>query len=176
MHVRMVGSDAFSRCVSGNPIDGGETTLESNTIPMSRWLDSRQITRIRTGIASLAAEAGWFAADVLHRLEQAAPGTAALFGASMADQRRALVEGLAWLDDIDRADTMRARLAALDRTLLAPWAAATRHVDALARAVCEALAAMPGLAFDEDDLAAWQALRVHVTLLLLDTDRARAAA
>lgn len=150
--------------------------MDSNTLPMNRWLDASQVALIRGPIGVLGADTGWFAADVLHRLEQTSPGTAALLGASMVDQRRAVMEGLAWADDLDRVDAMRARLGAIDRARLAPWATASHAVDAFAGVLCDALAAVSGPTFNEDSRSAWHALRVHLTLMLLDTHRTRAAA
>ena len=150
--------------------------MDTNTLPMSRWLDARQIAVIRASLAPIGADGGWFAANVLHRLEQAAPGTAVLFGPGMAEQRRALVAGLDWIGDLDDADAIRARLGSIDRAQLSRWATATRHVDALVNAICDALGATPDAAFDDEARIAWHALRVHATLLLIDTDRTRAAA
>ena len=150
--------------------------MDSNTHPMSRWLDARQIALIRSSLAPIVARGGWFAADVLHRLELASPGTAALFGADMAEQRRAVVAGLDWTGDLDQAEVIRARLGTIEHARLCAWATATQHVDALAHVVCDALAAMPDAPFDDESRRAWHALRVHATLLLIDTQRTRAAA
>lgn len=150
--------------------------MESGTLPMTRWLDPGQIARIRESVASIAPEAGWFAADVLRHLSRIAPAALGLFGETMAEQRLRLMEALRSLAvGLDTADALRANLAGLDEPA-AGWDSAATHVDAVTRAMCDAFAAWPGIAFDDETRAAWQALRVHGTLLLLAFAQDRAAA
>lgn len=150
--------------------------MDTGTLPMTRWLDPGQIARIRDDVSRIKSEAGWFAADVLRRLSHIAPDGPALFGETMATQRLGFVQALDGLvAHLDDAEAMRANLAGLAEPAQG-WDGVAHQVDALTTALCTAFATWPGSTFDDESRSAWQALRVHGSLLLLGSARKRAVA
>lgn len=148
--------------------------MDLDTTPMGCWLEADQIARIRATLACIEPDSGWFAADVLHRLAATAPGTVGLLGASMAEQRRALVAALDWANCLDDRSALSAKFAAVAAADTGAESPSSR-VEAIVAAVADALAAWPGVAFDDQDRAAWKSLRT-LAILLLEGQRARAAA
>ncbi len=148
--------------------------MDLDTTPMGCWLEDRQIARIRETIACIEPDAGWFAADVLRRLATSSPDTVGLLGPTMADQRRTLVDALGWTQCLGDRSAFVAKFAAIAAADAAGTPLATR-VEAIVAALADALAAWPGVDFDDEARAAWKSLRT-LAILLLEGLRARAAA
>ncbi|MBN8480892.1 MAG: hypothetical protein J0L88_04795 [Xanthomonadales bacterium] len=147
--------------------------MDLDTTPMGCWLEDDQIARIRETIARIGPDAGWFAADVLHRLAATAPDTVGLLGETMGEQRRSLVEALGWAGCLHDRSAFAAKFAAV--AAAEPGSGPATRVEATFAALADAFAAWPGVDFDDDTRSAWHSLRT-LSILLLEGQRARVAA
>jgi hemoglobin-like flavoprotein len=139
------------------------------------WLDTAEITRIRSGFSAVAADADRFTADFYTRLFERAPTLRPLFPDDLSSQRDKLKHVLAMLvAGLDRPVALRPALATLgDRHR--SYGVVQVDFIVVGQALIDTLDAHFGEQFSPADRSAWAALYARVTAIMT-TGTARAAA
>jgi hemoglobin-like flavoprotein len=141
------------------------------------WLDTGEITRIRSGFSAVAADADRFTADFYARLFELAPTLRPLFPDDLSSQRNKLKHMLIMLiAALDRPDTLRPALATLgDRHR--SYGVVKADFIVVGQALIDTLGAHLGEQFGPAERSAWTALYSRITTIMtMGTVHAAAAA
>jgi hemoglobin-like flavoprotein len=130
------------------------------------WLDTCEITRIRSGFSAVAADADRFTADFYARLFELAPTLRPLFPDDLSSQRGKLTHMLVMLvAALDRPDTLRPVLATLgDRHR--SYGVVKADFIVVGQALIDTLGAHLGEQFGPADRSAWTALYSRITTIM----------
>lgn len=139
------------------------------------WLDTGEITRIRSGFSAVAADADRFTADFYARLFELAPTLRPLFPDDLSSQRDKLKHMLVMLvTALDRPETLRPALATLgDRHR--SYGVVKADFIVVGQALIDTLGAHLGEQFGPAERSAWTALYSRITAVMT-TGTAHAAA
>jgi nitric oxide dioxygenase len=124
------------------------------------WLDTGEITRIRSGFSAVAADADRFTADFYARLFELAPTLRPLFPDDLSSQRDKLKPALATLGDRHRS-----------------YGVVKADFIVVGQALIDTLGAHLGEQFGPAERSAWTALYSRITTIMtMGTVHAAAAA
>jgi nitric oxide dioxygenase len=140
------------------------------------WLDTGEITRIRSGLSSVAAGADRFTADFYARLFELAPTLRPLFPDDLSSQRGKLKHMLAVLvENLDRPLALRPALATLgDRHC--SYGVVKADFIVVGQTLMDTLGIHLGEQFGPADRDAWTSLYSRVTAVMTKGTAQTAAA